>query len=221
MGSIRIFNNIGTPSVLAAIAALAIVTSFNVLANPAKAQDAMSKAEKKDASRVGILEAKDIAEEGFIYGLPLVMNYAVMQEFAVNKNSGQFKAPFNEIENEHRVSTPADTAVITPNSDTPYSMAWLDLRAEPMVISVPMVEKSRYYALQLIDGNTYNYGYVGSRATGNDPGVSRGRPRLERWDAHGDQEGLPIDDAVHTRAVPYPALQSRRHAQRRESAGWI
>ena len=118
----------------------------------------------------GLLEAKDIAEEGFIYGLPLVMNYAVMQEFAVDKNSGQFKAPFNEIDNQHRVATPEDTAVITPNSDTPYSMAWLDLRAEPMVVSVPMVEKDRYYSVQLIDGNTYNFGYIGSRATGTDAG---------------------------------------------------
>ena len=48
-----------------------------------------------------LLEAKDIAEEGFIYGLPLVMFYAVMQEFAVDKNSGQFKAPFNEINSLH------------------------------------------------------------------------------------------------------------------------
>ena len=83
-----------------------------------------------------LLEAKDIAEEGFIYGLPLVMNYAVMQEYAVDKNSGQYKAPFNEIKNLHHVATPEDTAVITPNSDTPYSILWLDLRAEPMVISV-------------------------------------------------------------------------------------
>jgi hypothetical protein len=58
-----------------------------------------------------LLEAKDIAEEAFIYGLPLVMNYAVMQEFAVDKNSGQFKAPFNQINNQHRVATPEDTAV--------------------------------------------------------------------------------------------------------------
>ncbi|API50560.1 cell envelope protein [Rhizobium leguminosarum] len=117
-----------------------------------------------------LLEAKDIAEEGFIYGLPLVMNYAVMQEFAVDRNSGQFKAPFNEINNMHQVATPADTAVITPNSDTPYSILWLDLRAEPMVISVPAVEKDRYYSVQLIDGNTYNFGYIGSRATGTEPG---------------------------------------------------
>jgi hypothetical protein len=45
----------------------------------------------------------------------------VMNEFAVDTKSSQFKAPFNEINNEHRVSTPEDTAVITPNSDTPYS----------------------------------------------------------------------------------------------------
>ncbi len=124
----------------------------------------------KAAEWPSILEAKDIAEEGFIYGLPLVMNYAVMQEFAVDKNSGQFKAPFNEINNYHHVATPEDTAVITPNSDTPYSFLWLDLRAEPMVISVPMIEKDRYYAVQLIDGNTYNYGYIGTRATGTEPG---------------------------------------------------
>ena len=89
---------------------------------------------------------------------------------AVDKNSGQYKGPFNQINNEARVFTYKDTAVVTPNSDTPYSMLWLDLRAEPMVISVPAVEKERYYSVQLCDGNTYNYGYIGSRATGNEPG---------------------------------------------------
>jgi len=115
-------------------------------------------------------ETKAIAEEGFIYGLPIVMNYAVMYEYSVDKNSGQYKAPFNQINNEARVFTYKDTSVITPNSDTPYSILWTDLRAEPIVLSVPAVEKSRYYSVMLCDGNTYNYGYIGSRATGNDPG---------------------------------------------------
>jgi hypothetical protein len=118
----------------------------------------------------GIIDAKNIAEEGFIYGLPIVMNYAVMYEYAVDKNSGQFKAPFNQIKNEPRVFTYKDTAIVTPNSDTPYSFLWMDLRAEPMVLSVPAVEKGRYYAVQLEDGNTFNFGYIGSRATGNDAG---------------------------------------------------
>src|SRR5436305_7107189 len=87
-------------------------------------------------------ETKAIAEEGFIYGLPIVMNYAVMYEYCVDKNSGQYKGPFNTISNEARVFTYKDTAVITPNSDTPYSFVWLDLRAEPYVLSVPAVEKS-------------------------------------------------------------------------------
>jgi hypothetical protein len=118
----------------------------------------------------GMREAKAIAEEGFIYGLPIVMNYAVMYAYAVDRDSGQFKAPFNQIKNEARVFTYKDTAIVTPNSDTPYSFAWLDLRAEPIVLSVPAVAKGRYYAVQLEDGNTYNFGYIGSRATGNDAG---------------------------------------------------
>ena len=142
-----------------AITTLAVATAKST---PALAQN---KADWPD-----LLTAKNIAEEGFIYGLPLVMNYAVMQEFAVDRNSGQFKATFNEINNMHHVATPADTAIITPNSDTPYSFIWLDLRAEPMVISVPMIERDRYYSVQLIDANTYNFGYIGTRATGTEQG---------------------------------------------------
>src|SRR5882724_10464506 len=122
------------------------------------------------AAEITPAEIKTIAEEGFIYGLPIVMNYAVMYEYAVDKGNPEFKAPFNHIKNEARVFTYKDTAIVTPNSDTPYSFLWLDLRAEPIVLSVPAVEKSRYYAVQLEDGNTFNYGYIGSRATGSDAG---------------------------------------------------
>ena len=46
----------------------------------------------------------------------------------------------------------------------------MDLRAEPMVISVPAIDRSRYYSVQLCDASTYNYGYIGTRATGTDAG---------------------------------------------------
>ncbi len=98
------------------------------------------------------------------------MNYAVNYEFWIDKTSSQYKAPFNQLYNEARVFTYKDTAVVTPNSDTPYSFVCLDLRAEPFVLSVPAVEKNRYYALQLTDWNTFNYGYIGSRATGSEAG---------------------------------------------------
>lgn len=122
------------------------------------------------ADRPRFFKAKDIAEAGFIYGLPIVMNYGVMHEYAIDRNSGQFKAPFNQIKNEPNVFTYKDTAIPTPNSDTPYSFVWMDLRAEPIVLSVPAVDPKRYYSVMLCDGNTYNYGYIGSRATGSEAG---------------------------------------------------
>lgn len=141
-----------------------------VLAGCAAKNDPITKAEKQDAQKPSIAEIKAIAEEGFVYGLPIVMNYAVMYDFCVDKDSGQYKGPFNQVANEARVFTYKDTSVITPNSDTPYSMLWMDLRAEPMVISVPAVPKERYYSVMLCDGNTFNYGYIGTRATGTEPG---------------------------------------------------
>ena len=146
------------------------VVAAALLTGCAHSKDAVSQAEKTDKTRPSIAETKEIAEEGFIYGLPIVMNYAIMYDFAVNPASGQFKAPFNQIANEARVFTYKDTAVVTPNSDTPYSIVWMDLRAEPIVLSVPAVPKGRYYSVQLIDGNTYNYGYIGSRSTGSEAG---------------------------------------------------
>ena len=150
--------------------ALAAAIAVTLFTGCATKNDAIAQTEKYEINAPGISETRAIAEEGFIYGLPIVMNYAVMYEYAVDKNSGQFKAPFNHIKNEPRVFTYKDTAVITPNSDTPYSFAWLDLRAEPIVLSVPAVEKPRYYSVMLEDGNTFIYGYIGSRATGFEAG---------------------------------------------------
>jgi len=143
-------------------AAITAITGLATKSSPALAQ--------KSAERPSFLKAKDIAEAGFIYGLPVVMNYGVMYDYAVDRSSGQFKAPFNQIANSANVFTYKDIAIPTPNSDTPYSIVWMDLRTEPMVLSVPAVDPRRYYSVQLCDGNTYNYGYIGSRATGNDAG---------------------------------------------------
>lgn len=156
---------------------LAIAFDLVLVAGCSKQAEAASTPNKTDsqasvsgATTLSIEETKAIAEEGFIYGLPIVMAYSVMYEWAVDKDSGQWKAPFNTIYNEHRTFTYRDTSVVTPNADTPYSLGYLDLRAEPIVISVPAVEKARYYSVMLTDGNTFNYGYMGSRTIGNDAG---------------------------------------------------
>src|SRR5215469_13791161 len=68
---------------------------------------------------------KDDYKQAYIYAFPMLMNYGVMYAYAIDRNSGQFKAPFNQIFNEAGVFTPKDTAIITPNSDTPYSIMFM------------------------------------------------------------------------------------------------
>ena len=115
-------------------------------------------------------EARAIAKEAYIYGFPMVDNYRVLHAYFVDATNPEYKAMWNEIASVARVYTPEDKAVQTPNSDTPYSMLGADLRTEPLVLTVPAVEKGRYYSLQFVDLYTHNFAYVGSRATGNDAG---------------------------------------------------
>jgi hypothetical protein len=113
---------------------------------------------------------QDDYQQAYIYGFPMIAAYKAMYQFSIDKSNSQFKAPFNQIWNDSKTFTPKDTAIVTPNADTPYSLLEMDLRAEPLVICVPRVEKNRYYAVQLSDLYSYNVGYIGIRATGNDPG---------------------------------------------------
>ncbi|WP_310503126.1 MULTISPECIES: DUF1254 domain-containing protein [unclassified Rhizobium] len=119
---------------------------------------------------ISATEARAIAKEAYIYGFPMVDSYRIQYAYFVNTKDPEYKGPWNQLVNIPRVYTPADTAVQTPNSDTPYSMLGLDLRAEPMVLTVPPIEKDRYFSIQLIDAYTFNFDYIGSRATGNDGG---------------------------------------------------
>ena len=136
----------------------AIAVAGALLAAPAQAQS------------VPPAEVRAIAKDAVIWGFPLVDSYRVQYSYFVDRNSSEYKAPFNTLVNSARVYTPDDKAIQTPNSDTPYSFVGADLRAQPLVITVPPVDKGRYYSIQFIDMYTFNFAYVGSRATGNGPG---------------------------------------------------
>ena len=119
---------------------------------------------------VAASKARGIAQEAYTYGFPMIDSYRILYGYFVDRGSPEFKGPWNQLVNTPRVYTAEDKAVQTPNSDTPYSMIGLDLRAEPMVLTVPQIDKKRYFSIQLIELYTYNFAYVGSRATGNDGG---------------------------------------------------
>ena len=131
-----------------------------------------AKTESPTATSTGVTpeQARAIAKEAYIYGFPMVDSYRVQYSYFVDRNNPEYKGDWNQIHSTARVATPADTALQTPNSDTPYSFLGADLRAEPLVLTVPPIDNDRFYSLQFIDGYTYNFDYVGTRTTGNGGG---------------------------------------------------
>jgi hypothetical protein len=140
------------------ITATLALTTGRALITPASAADITAE------------EARAIAREAYVYGFPMVDNYRIQYAYFVDKQGPEYKLPWNQLLNIPRVYTPEDKAIQTPNSDTPYSMVGLDLRGEPMVLTVPVIEKERYFSIQFIDAYTQNFDYIGSRATGNHGG---------------------------------------------------
>lgn len=115
-------------------------------------------------------DLRSLAKEAFIYGWPICANYNTLYAYSIDVENPDYKAPLNQISNTARAFTPEDKVIVTPNSDTPYSFAWLDLRVEPVVIQVPAMETDRYFSFQLIDMYTHNFDYLGTRSTGNQGG---------------------------------------------------
>lgn len=115
-------------------------------------------------------EAREIAQEAYVYGFPLVDSYRILHAYFVNPESPSYRGPWNQIHSDARVYTPEDRDVQTPNSDTPYSMLGFDLRAEPLVLTIPPIEEGRFFHVQLVDAYTHNFAYIGTRTTGNGGG---------------------------------------------------
>lgn len=109
---------------------------------------------------------RELARQAYLWGYPTVDMYAILRGQALDQGSPEFKAPLNSIGHARNVATPEDRVVIAPNVDTPYSNAWLDLRAEPVVVTVPSFERERYLSLQLFDLYTYIIDYVTPRTNG-------------------------------------------------------
>jgi hypothetical protein len=134
------------------------------------AQNALGATMVSDSGDITPEEVRKIAKEAYIYGYPMIDGYRIQHTYFVDKDNTEYKAPYNVLSNAARVYTADDKVVQTPNSDTPYGMVGFDLRTEPFVITIPAMEKNRYFSIQLIDAYTHNFEYIGSRATGNDGG---------------------------------------------------
>lgn len=111
-------------------------------------------------------EAQQMAEEAYIFAFSMLENYKTMYVQAVNEKLPTFRAPFNQFAHMRQLLGPEFTEVVGPNNDTLYSLAWLDLGTEPIVLSLPDFPDQRYYVIQIVDMYTFNVEYIGARATG-------------------------------------------------------
>jgi len=134
-------------------------------------------------------EAKHIAEDAYIYAYPMLQNYKTMYALSIAGRNGNSPRPFNAFFHQRKLLGPDYTTIVGPNSDTLYSSAWLDLRREPLVISVPTIATDRYYSLQFVDAYVHNFAYIGQRATGEQSGNYLIYGRNQAWVDHPDIDG--------------------------------
>jgi hypothetical protein len=117
--------------------------------------------------------AHSLGIQAYIWGFPwiylsqLAWLWTSPEGKAIMERSGQNGpwAPMNSFWHAPKVAAPGNATGGSPNADTLYSVAWLDLSREPLVLSVPPVV-DRFYAIQMAGIDSDNFAYVGTVATG-------------------------------------------------------
>ena len=172
------------------------------------------------AQTVSPADARAIAKEATIYGFPLVDSYRIQYSYFVDRGRSGIQGALEHASSIMRGSTRLTTRRSRRLTRIrPYSYVGADLRAEPLVFTVPAVEKGRYYSLQFIDMYTFNFAYVGSRATGNGAGsYLLAGPKWKGQKPEGIKSVIRSRDRVRLRALSDPALQSGRHREREEDS---
>src|SRR5581483_4393954 len=103
-----------------------------------------------------------LGTEAYVYGIPLLdTNRVFLTGTSVNVPNGKGGGPVNQFSHVRRLANPADKTVVAPNHDTLYSMAWLDLTRQPMVMHMPVVH-GRFVVFELVDPYTENFANIGS-----------------------------------------------------------
>jgi hypothetical protein len=112
-------------------------------------------------------EAYTIGVQAYIYGIAPVIMQRTEELFVTTPGRGH--AQVNQMGYTTTLAAANDTDVVTPNSDTLYNTAFLELGKEPVVLHVPDT-RGRYYVQQMLDAYTNNFISVGRRTTGTGEG---------------------------------------------------
>jgi hypothetical protein len=118
--------------------------------------------------------AYSVGVQNYVFGLPLTIfereRSLRLDPAAVEKAKPYAPAaPINQIGHMKTLATADDVMPYTPNNDTVYSGALLELRDEPIILTAPDIT-DRYWSVEVADSYTNNLFYIGTRATGGKGG---------------------------------------------------
>jgi len=136
-----------------------------------------------------------LAADAYVWGLPLVVSMRTAQTFA--RLIG-----VNHLFNQQKLSAPGRGIVVAPNVDTLYSIAVIDLRSGPVVLTVPAIH-DRYYTYQFLDTYTESFAYVGTR-TMTPPAAGSWIVAPPRWAG-----AVPVGDHLIRATTPLVFLLGR------------
>lgn len=105
-------------------------------------------------------EAFAIGYQAYVIGAVYARSQILMEKDT--HPNARLNAPLNAFNVYPGLATPNAAIDFTPNNDTVYGLAWLDLRQGPVLITVPEV-KDRYYTVQATDWALNTFSYIGSR----------------------------------------------------------
>jgi len=121
--------------------------------------------ERLTSEQVKEQDAFTIGVQAYIWGFPAWMDQQnTVMTVSVEEPDG-LRGPFNMLVQAKSLYGPEARITQSPNNDTIYSSACLDLTKEPLIFYVPDF-KGRYYTFQLIDKYTNNFGYISQRTKG-------------------------------------------------------
>jgi hypothetical protein len=110
-----------------------------------------------------------LAAEAFVFAYPLVLMELTKRQMTSGHVPEAGRAPINMFAHAPAFPDASFESVVSPNVDTLYSVAWLDLSSGPVVLSVPDTD-GRYYLMELLDAWTNVFACPGTRTTGNGAG---------------------------------------------------
>ena len=148
-----------------AVATVAVAAALVPVTAPAQAAKA-TKAAKAPASvpLAAPAEAKALAADAYIFTFPLLQTFRELDRQQHDASAADYVGGFNRFAHQAALPSPKDATIRRRSYDAPYSRAWLDLRAEPMVFEFPALPAGRFAVAQWFDLWGHNLAHVSSRA---------------------------------------------------------